>query len=163
MGHAHPSVMAVADVERSLAALRCGAMTEPANLPDELANELAAQARQAAQFAHAPYSKFSVGAVAVAADGSRFVGANVENAAYPSSTCAEVTAIVKAASEGVRRIDVVAVACVAAPSVDDAYPCGNCRQVMNEFGVTTVIVTAADGTEVRQHPLADLLPHSFTL
>ncbi len=132
-------------------------------LSDELAHELAALARESAQAAHAPYSKFHVGAVAVAADGTRFAGANVENAAYPSSTCAEVTAIVKAVSECARRIDVVAVACVDAPSVDDAYPCGNCRQVMNEFGVATVIVTAAAGSEIRQHPLADLLPHSFTL
>lgn len=132
-------------------------------LPEALADELAAAARRAAQAAYAPYSKFHVGAVAVAADGTRFAGANVENAAYPSSTCAEVTAIVKAVSEGARRIDIVAVACVDAPSLDDAYPCGNCRQVMNEFGVATVIVTAADGSSVRQHPLAELLPHSFTL
>jgi cytidine deaminase len=56
----------------------------------------------------------------------------------------------------------VAVACIDAATVDDAYPCGRCRQIMSEFGVETVHVTTADG-EVRHHTLDDLLPHRFSL
>jgi cytidine deaminase len=125
--------------------------------------ELAELARRVAEGAYAPYSRFRVGAVVVGEDGDTFTGANVENAAYPVSSCAEETAINYAVSQGVRKIDTVAVACIDADDVEGAYPCGRCRQTMSEFDVERVIVTADDGSEVREHTLDELLPHRFEL
>lgn len=125
--------------------------------------ELAAIARGAAIDAYAPYSDFRVGAVVVGAGGEMFTGANVENASYPASSCAEATAIATAASQGVRKIDLVAVACVDAADVEGAYPCGRCRQIMSEFDVDTVLVTAGEGSPVREHTLDELLPFRFKL
>lgn len=124
-------------------------------------DELAAAAREAALGSYSPYSKFRVGAVVVADDGRVFSSANVENAAYPVSQCAEANAVNYAASQGVRRIDTVAVACIDARETDLAYPCGRCRQIMSEFDVARVIVTAAAG-EVRTHTLDELLPYRFS-
>ncbi|MYF84776.1 MAG: cytidine deaminase [Acidimicrobiia bacterium] len=124
---------------------------------------LAAEARRAALRSYSPYSRFRVGAVVVDSEGRRHTGANVENAAYGSSICAEATAISGAVARGVRRIEGVAVACVDADGVDNAYPCGNCRQLMNEFGVEWVVVAAGEGSEVRRHHLSDLHPYGFSL
>ena len=125
--------------------------------------ELAAAARAAAEKAYAPYSKFRVGVVVVASDGAVFAGANVENAAYPASSCAEDTAITTAAAQGVRKIEAVAVACIDATDVEGSYPCGRCRQVMSEFDVEKVIVTSGEASEIREHTLEELLPHRFHL
>lgn len=122
--------------------------------------DLAERARRAADHAYAPYSGFRVGAAVVDAEGTVYTGANVENAAYGSTICAEGSAIAHAVSSGARRLTTMAVACVDAPSLADAYPCGECRQRMHEFGVETVVVATAGG-EVRAHPLAELLPHGF--
>jgi len=125
--------------------------------------ELADVARAAAEASYSPYSHFRVGAVVVGEGGEMFTGANVENAAYPVSSCAEATAINTAVSQGVRKISVVAVACIDAKDVDGAYPCGRCRQIMSEFGVERVIVSAGNGSAVREHTLDHLLPHQFQL
>jgi cytidine deaminase len=125
--------------------------------------ELAAAARAAAENVYSPYSHFRVGAVVVASDGGTFTGANIENAAYPSSNCAEATAIHTAVAAGVRKIDTLAVSCIDATDVLGAYPCGRCRQIMAEFGVDTVIVAAGEGSEIREHTLDELLPYRFTL
>lgn len=126
-------------------------------------DELVAKARAAAVNAYSPYSKFRVGAVVVADDGREYTGANIENAAYPSSNCGEATAIQTAVADGVRKIDTVAVACIDASDVRGAYPCGRCRQIMSEFGVEHVIVAGGEGSEVREHTLDELLPNRFTL
>ncbi|MDX1689536.1 MAG: cytidine deaminase [Acidimicrobiia bacterium] len=121
-------------------------------------DRLAAAARRAAERAYAPYSRFRVGAVVVAEDGSEFSGANVENSAYGSSICAEATAIATAASAGVRRMPTIAVACIDA--TDPGFPCGNCRQLMREFGVERVVVDGPDGPGVHRFD-EDILPNSF--
>lgn len=126
-------------------------------------NDLVALAREAAVQAYAPYSKFRVGAVALSSDGITYPGANVENAAYPSSNCAEAIAIGRAVSDGVRKIDAVAVACIDASDVAGAYPCGRCRQIMSEFSVDQIHVTAGSGSKVVTHTLDELLPHRFRL
>ena len=126
-------------------------------------DEIAALARVSALASYAPYSGFRVGAVVVGENGETFTGANVENAAYPVSSCAEATAISTAVVQGVRKIKAVAVACIDAKGVDGAYPCGRCRQIMSEFDVESVIVTGGEGSEVREHTLDELLPHRFTL
>ncbi len=125
--------------------------------------ELVEAARAAAQGSYSPYSGFRVGAVAVGSEGEIFSGANIENAAYPSGTCAEATAINSAVSHGVRKLDTVVVSGLDAEDVDGAYPCGRCRQIMSEFDVSRVIVTAGEGSEVREHTLDELLPYRFTL
>ena len=127
------------------------------------ADDLASAARKAAAGSYSPYSNFRVGAVVVDEDGTLYTGANVENAAYGSAICAEAVAISAAVARGVRSIDTVAVACIDAEDLDGAYPCGNCRQIMNEFGVQRVIVTSDEDTEVREHTLQELLPHGFDL
>lgn len=124
---------------------------------------LVAAAQAAAEGSYSPYSGFRVGAVVVGSEGEIFAGANVENASYPVSSCAEATAINTAVSHGVRKIDTVAVACVDADDVEGAYPCGRCRQIMAEFGVERILVSAGEGSEVREHTLEELLPHRFTL
>ena len=89
--------------------------------------------------------------------------ANIENAAYPTSNCAEATAIHTAVATGVRKIDTLAVSCIDATNVLGAYPCGRCRQIMAEFGVDKVIVAAGEGSKIREHTLDELLPFRFTL
>ncbi|MCL1600398.1 MAG: cytidine deaminase, partial [Actinomycetia bacterium] len=97
------------------------------------------------------------GAVVVLPDGSTVEGCNVENAAYGASVCAEVNAITTAVAAGATRIDTVAVVCL-----DGALctPCGNCRQVMREFGVRRILMRDVDGTPV-EFSLEELLPESF--
>jgi cytidine deaminase len=99
-----------------------------------------------------------VGAVVVAADGTLHHGCNVENAAYGSSMCAEATAIGAAVAAGVHEIEAVVIACLD----DDAacYPCGNCRQLMNEFGVARVVVQDGKGGCL-EHSFAELFPNAF--
>ncbi len=130
--------------------------TTDAPAADE-AGRLLDGARRLADRAYAPYSRFRVGAVAVSDSGAEFQGVNVENAAYGATICAEANAITSAAAAGVRKLPIVAVGCLDA---DECYPCGNCRQLMREFGVEHVVVQGAGG-RMRVHTLEDLLPHSF--
>jgi cytidine deaminase len=123
------------------------------------AEELIAEARVAAANAYAPYSRFRVGAVVVDEEGRHHAGANVENSAYGSTICAEGAAIARAVYQGAHRLDTVAVSCL--DSDQAVYPCGNCRQLMVEFGVRRVLVDAPDG--IREHSLAELIPFGFKL
>jgi len=125
-----------------------------------MTDELIRRARARAEYAYAPFSNFRVGAVVVAEDGTVFEGANVENSAYGTSMCAEATAIGHAISNGVRKIDTVAVSCI--DSADEpGYPCGNCRQLMVEFDVDRILVDGPDG--VVEHVLDDVMPYGFKL
>jgi len=124
-----------------------------------MTDELIERARARAENAYVPFSKFRVGAVVVADDGKTYEGANVENSAYGSAMCAEATAIGNAVSNGVRKIDTVAVSCIDAD--EPGFPCGNCRQLMIEFGVEQVLVDGPDG--VIEHRLEELIPHGFKL
>ncbi len=115
------------------------------------------EARKAAERAYAPYSGFRVGALVVASDGSEHIGANVENAAFPSSICAEANAITTAVASGARAVEAVYVTCIDDPG---CTPCGNCRQIMREFGVERVILEHPGG-RLETYRLGDLLPLSF--
>lgn len=121
--------------------------------------ELLAEARLAAEGAYAPYSGIRVGAVAMGEDGSLHRGANVENAAYPSTLCAEAVAIGRAVTSGARRLRTVAVACL---DLEECFPCGQCRQRMAEFGVEQVVVQVGGG-RAAVFSLSELLPHDFRL
>ena len=123
-----------------------------------MSDELLEQAAAAAEHAYAPYSEFRVGAVVVTSEGEHFAGANVENAAYGSTLCAEAVAIGNAVSAGHRHLEVLAVVGIDAPG--ECYPCGNCRQLMREHRIGTLIVRTPDG-EPRSHALEEVLPHSF--
>ena len=116
------------------------------------------QAREARELAYAPYSHYRVGAAVLTADGQVYSGSNVENAAYPSSLCAERVAIFKAVSEGHRRIDAIAVV-----TKNGGSPCGGCRQGMREVGGTELLVLIADesGAMLEEFTLDELLPRSF--
>lgn len=108
--------------------------------------------------AYAPYSKFFVGAAVLAENGEIYTGVNVENAAYPSTICAERSAIVKAVSDGQRKLLGLAVVTRNAGS-----PCGGCRQVMREFGDDSMPIILANeaGEIVDETDLGELLPRSF--
>ena len=117
-----------------------------------------AEARAARDRAYAPYSRFHVGAALLADDGRVIPGANVENASYGLSMCAERTAAFRAASEGARRLVAVA---VVASNEEPTWPCGACRQVLWEFGPDMVVVSEGSGGRREERRLADLLPDAF--
>ena len=121
-----------------------------------------AMARKTAKNAYAPYSKYRVGAVLAAADGTLFTGCNVENAAYGSTMCAERVALFKAVSEGRRKFTSLT---LAAGTDSIGVPCGACLQVLAEFcdGDMPVICAGLTGKIIRAFRLRDLLPHAFTL
>ena len=123
---------------------------------------LIAAARAAAQDAYAPYSGFPVGAALRFADGSVVTGANVENASYGLSLCAETVAVAKALVGGTRG-GLAAVA-VTGPLVDPITPCGRCRQILNELaslGGTDPVVLCAGQDTVKTLRLSELLPMAF--
>ncbi len=106
--------------------------------------------------AYAPYSGFLVGAALRDGTGRVWTGANVENASYGLTVCAERVALLTAVAAGVRAFTAIAVS----GSVDPCPPCGACRQVLYEFSPDlTVILSGAAGPEV--HPLRSLLPLGF--
>ncbi len=121
---------------------------------------LMGKAREAAAAAYVPYSRFPVGAALQTASGDVFTGANVENASYGLTVCAERTAVFAAALAGHREIVAIA---VAAPRALRASPCGACRQVLNEFapveGEMTVLLESEDGYQTTT--LSALLPMAF--
>ncbi len=133
---------------------------------------LIAAARTASAQAYAPYSGFRVGAALAFADGSIVTGANVENASYGLSLCAETIAAAAAMNAG-QRGGLLAVAIIggppgpdgeASPSPDPVTPCGRCRQVLSELaqlGGTDPAVWCVSSEEVLETHLSALLPHAF--
>ena len=118
-------------------------------------------ARAARERAYCVYSHFAVGAALLTEDGMAFTGCNVENAAYGECICAERTAVVKAVSEGHRKIRAIAICGAPEGQAPDApcMPCGACRQVLTEFGGEDLRVILTDGV----HLLGELLPGRFQL
>ena len=125
--------------------------------------ELLDAARGAARQAYAPYSKFAVGAALAFEDGTVVTGANVENASYGLSLCAETVAVAAAMKDG-RRGGLVAVAVAGGDGAAPVTPCGRCRQVLSELaqlGGTDPVVWCAGGPDVLEARLSALLPHAF--
>ena len=109
--------------------------------------------------AYAPYSKFRVGAVLRGANGKLYAGCNVENAAYPQGTCAEVAAIAVMVADGERRI---VEALVRGEGETLIAPCGGCRQHLSEFAAADVPVHLCDPQGVqRTITMGELLPLAF--
>jgi cytidine deaminase len=121
--------------------------------------ELAKIARRAMETAHAPFSKFHVGAALMAKNGRIFMGCNVENSSYGLTICAERTAIFKAYSEGVREFTAIAVV-----SDDPGFtpPCGACRQVLLDLAGDIDFVMANSNNRLKIKKLKSLLPMAFT-
>lgn len=129
-------------------------MTRP---PDDR-DALVAAARDAQSRAHAPFSRFKVGAALETEDGLVITGCNIENATYGLTMCAERVAIFKAVSEGHRRFRRVA---VVADADKPTPPCGSCRQLLWEFGGDLAIILA-NGREITgEHRLSQLFPLPF--
>ncbi len=126
--------------------------------------ELLALAANARQQAYAPYSNFTVGAAVLTADGRIFLGANVENASYSLSICAERVAAFTAAAEG--ALPLIACAVVAGKKNEPAgavLPCGACLQVLIELGKAELTVyTIGEDDVVARKKLSELLPSPFT-
>jgi cytidine deaminase len=119
--------------------------------------ELVSAALAVRQHAYAPYSHYLVGAAVLGEQGKTFAGANVENAAYPTSICAERAAVFSAVAAGELRFEAIAVA-----SSNGGSPCGACRQVLAEFSPDMLVILINDeGQAVFEAPLRELLPHSF--
>lgn len=126
-------------------------------LNDEVRLHLVEAAIQARKWAYAPYSNYAVGAALLTESGKLYDGANVENAAYPTTMCAERVAVFKAVSEGERRFTAIAVV-----TSNGGTPCGSCRQVLAEFGIETMVIIAdAYGKIVQETTVAELLPGAF--
>ncbi|MFQ5923160.1 MAG: cytidine deaminase [Anaerolineales bacterium] len=119
--------------------------------------DLIERAREARLRAYAPYSEYPVGAALLARSGQVFEGANVENAAYSTTMCAERIAAFTAVTQGERAIDAIAVV-----TENGGAPCGSCRQVLSEFGGDLLVIVAdVDGKIHLEAKLKDLIPHAF--
>lgn len=142
-------------------------------IDEETPKRLIDAARAAAARAHAPYSRFGVGAALLLSDGTVITGANVENASYGLSLCAETVAIATASAAG-RIGDILAIGVIGGPMDADGVPqgltpvspCGRCRQVINEaaqMGRRDVIIWcgAAQGDAIEGFMLSELLPRAF--
>ena len=126
-------------------------------LPVEKRSELIAAALETRRYAYTPYSNYAVGAALLAESGQVYLGANIENAVYSETICAERSAVFGAASKGERKFTAIVVA-----TENGGSPCGSCRQVMSEFGLDTlVLMVDGDGEIVHESTVGELLPISF--
>ncbi len=117
---------------------------------------LRALAREAMKRSYSPYSHYPVGAALLCADGRIFQGCNIENASFGLTNCAERTAMFKAISEGATEFTAIAIAA----TISEPWPCGACRQVLNEFAPGIRVLITWDGGE-DELSLNDLLPKGF--
>ena len=142
-------------------------------MEDVAAGVLIEAAREAARNAYAPYSRFRVGAALLLEDGGIIAGTNFENASYGLALCAETVALATANAQG-RLKDVVAIGVIGGPmetgggmaGADPVYPCGRCRQVINEAAQLggrdlPIYCSSGDGSTFRKHTISELLPHAF--
>lgn len=117
---------------------------------------LLALAKEARERSYSSYSGYAVGAALLCADGRVFQGCNIENASFGLTNCAERTAVFKAVSEGAQEFTAIAIAAEkAAP-----WPCGACRQVLNEFAPEIRVLVTWDG-QTDEKLLSELLPCGF--
>jgi cytidine deaminase len=123
-----------------------------------MSDSLQAAALAARENAHAPYSKFRVGAALEDASGRVHIGCNIENATYGLTLCAERVAVFKAISEGVREFRRIA---VAADTDTLTPPCGACRQILWEFcgDIEVALVNPRGKSETLR--LKELFPRAF--
>ena len=135
---------------------------------EQIEKELIQKAMEMTKLSYAPYSGYHVGAALLATNGVIYTGCNIENASYGATNCAERTAFFKAVSEGVKDFEAIAI--VGAPADEAAentfseyaYPCGICRQVMQEFCKKDFrIIVAKSMEDYQKYTLSELLPFGF--
>ena len=126
--------------------------------------QLIDKAHDARSASYCPYSGIAVGAALLSASGKIYLGANIENASYSPTICAERVAFFKAVNAGEREF--VAIAIVGAPKDEEPSstfpPCGVCRQVMSEFCGPNFMIVLGTRNDMRLIPFSEILPHSFT-
>ncbi len=122
-------------------------------------------AKQAAQRAYAPYSKFKVGAALLARSGKVYCGCNIENSSFGATNCAERTAVFNAVSDGEKAFEKIAVVGERDGDFSElCFPCGICRQVLSEFCDKDFQIILCDSKdEIKVLTLVELIPHSFSL
>ncbi|MDP4092647.1 MAG: cytidine deaminase [Bacillota bacterium] len=114
---------------------------------------------KAKENSYSPYSKFRVGAAVLTEGGSVYIGANIENASYGATVCAERSAVIRAVMEGEKKIKAIA---IAGDTEEYIYPCGICRQVLAEFaGDDAEVICTRKNGEYRAIKLGDMLPDAF--
>jgi cytidine deaminase len=132
---------------------------------NETISMLIKKANDARAKSYCPYSGFAVGAALLCADGTIFTGANIENASYTPTICAERVGFFQAVHAGHR--DFTAIAIVGGSKGKDidslCTPCGVCRQVMSEFCKGDFKILLSDGKDNKIFTLDDMLPHRFSL
>ena len=124
---------------------------------------LLAMAEEARKSSYSPYSGITVGAALITAEGKVYTGANIENASYSPTICAERVAFFKAISEGERNFLAIAIAGGEAdkPAKADFPPCGVCRQVMAEFCSPSFHIIWGNGEKITDKTLGEVLPFGF--
>ena len=124
--------------------------------------EMVEQAIKARGLSYSPYSHFAVGAAVLTKDGKIFLGANVENSAYPLAMCAERNALYNAMMDGYKKEDLLILA-LAADTDTPCSPCGACRQVISElFPSDGVIIMANLKGDIQVANIKELLPYAFS-
>ena len=123
-------------------------------------------AKDALRYSYSPYSSVRVGAALLTKGGKIYTGANVENASYTPTVCAERVAFFKAISDGEREFSAIAIAGKVGEGAEGGvpfYPCGVCRQVMSEFCDKDFIILVSLEDTHEEFTLAELLPKSFKI
>ena len=110
--------------------------------------------------AYAPYSRYKVGAALLTTGGRLFTGANIENASYGMTICAERVAVFSAVMAGERQFEALA---VTSSGRKEVTPCGACLQVLAEFAPGIRVITSDAQGELNEYTLKDLLPRAFSL
>ncbi len=124
--------------------------------------ELVQKAKDARKLSYSPYSRFAVGAAVLTKDGQVFIGANIENSAYPLCMCAERNALYNAYMHGYKKEDFVALA-LSADTDEPCSPCGACRQVISElFPKDGVIIMTNLKGAYQETNIEELLPFAFS-
>jgi cytidine deaminase len=116
-------------------------------------------ARSAQRHAHAPYSKFRVGAALLARSGKVYTGCNIESSSFGLTICAERTALFKAISEGEHEFTAIA---IAAGNRGETPPCGACRQVLLDLAGNIDVILPGTGSRPSILKLKELLPRAFS-
>lgn len=142
------------------------------NNTEETYRKLIASAKEAANLAYRPYSNYPVGAAVLTFDGNIYTGCNIENCGYTQTIHAEQTAmskalsegaLAKAVTEGLTQLEFIQAVAVHAPKGTDPWPCCNCRQSLNEFGLQIEIVGEGTKGEILCETLGQLIPHAFSM
>lgn len=136
-----------------------------AKMTNTTEKELCKLALQAMERSYSPYSEYKVGAALLTGSGKVYLGANIENAAYSPTVCAERVAFFKAVNDGERSFSAIAI-CGGkhGDAIEFISPCGVCRQVMAEFcGSDFYVILCKKDGEYKKYKLSEILPISFSL